>query len=141
MNPAQLLVLAFVTLVLLNFLVAIRMLKVRITEMRTRKIAPQKVALSAQRTERLQDSRASDNYNHLFELPVLFYALCLLAIATQHIPNWLPTLAFIFVISRIIHSLIQCTYNKVMHRFAVFLFGLFLLMGMWIGFALSYLSV
>jgi len=54
----------------------------RIREIRIRKIAPQTIALSTQRSERLQDSRASDNYNHLFELPILFYALCLLAIST-----------------------------------------------------------
>jgi hypothetical protein len=116
------------------------MLYVRVAEMRSRKIHPQAVALSAQRTQRLEDSRASDNYNHLFELPVLFYVLCLAALAAQHIPGWLPALAWLFVGLRIVHSLIQCTYNKVMHRFAVFLAGLFLVMAMWLAFIVSILA-
>jgi len=35
---------------------------------------------------------------------------------------------------RVVHSLIQCTCNKVMHRFWVFLVGLILIVGMWLGY-------
>lgn len=127
-------------LALLTFAVGIYMLLVRIQEMKKNRIHPQATALSAQRAERLQDSRVSDNYNHLFELPVLFYALCALAIASQHIPAWLPVMAWLFVIARVCHTLIQCTYNKVMHRFYVFLIGFFLLTAMWLSFLISYFA-
>ncbi len=113
------------------------MLFVRVREMRKRRISPQSIALSSQRTQRLEDSRASDNFSHLFEVPVLFYALCITAIASQHIPYWLPILSWLFVALRVLHSAIQCTYNKVMHRFAVFLAGYFLISLMWVGFAIS----
>lgn len=141
MNSIQILVGSCATLVLLTFVVGIRMFYMRVKEMKHRKVSPNMVATSSQRTKKLQDSRASDNYNHLFELPVLFYALCLLAISTQHIPNWLPALACLFVLLRIFHSIIQCTYNEVMHRFYTFLAGFFLLAGMWLGFAVSYIYV
>lgn len=140
MAPQQHLVAACAALALLTFLVGMRMLAVRVAEMRARRIHPQAVALSAQRAQRLDDSRASDNYNHLFELPVLFYALCALALATTHVPGWLPAAAWLFVALRIVHSAIQCSYNRVMHRFAVFLAGFALLGAMWAGFALSYLA-
>jgi hypothetical protein len=140
MAPQQHLVAACAALALLTFLVGLRMLAVRVAEMRARRIHPQAVALSAQRAQRLDDSRASDNYNHLFELPVLFYALCALALATTHVPGWLPAAAWLFVALRIVHSAIQCSYNRVMHRFAVFLAGFALLGAMWAGFALSYLA-
>ena len=140
MAPQQHLVAACAALALLTFLVGMRMLAVRVAEMRARRIHPQAVALSAQRAQRLDDSRASDNYNHLFELPVLFYALCALALATTHVPGWLPAAAWLFVALRIAHSAIQCSYNRVMHRFAVFLGGFALLGAMWAGFALSYLA-
>lgn len=140
MAPQQHLVAACAALALLTFLVGLRMLAVRVAEMRARRIHPQAVALSAQRAQRLDDSRASDNYNHLFELPVLFYALCALALATTHVPGWLPAAAWLFVALRIAHSAIQCSYNRVMHRFAVFLAGFALLGAMWAGFALSYLA-
>ena len=140
MAPQQHLVAACAALALLTFLVGLRMLAVRVAEMRARRIHPQAVALSAQRAQRLDDSCASDNYNHLFELPVLFYALCALALATTHVPGWLPAAAWLFVALRIAHSAIQCSYNRVMHRFAVFLAGFALLGAMWAGFALSYLA-
>jgi hypothetical protein len=140
MTPTQLLVLACATLALHTLTVGIRMFYMRVTEMRSNKISPQKVALSVAHATQLNDSRASDNYNHLFELPILFYVLCVLAIATQHIPTWLPYVACLFVISRIIHSVIQCTYNKVMHRFTVFLIGFLLIAVMWLGFLISFIT-
>jgi hypothetical protein len=72
MNPIQQLVAACASLAVLTGLVGVRMLIVRVREMRARRIHPQSIALSGQRAQRLEDSRASDNYNHLYELPVLF---------------------------------------------------------------------
>lgn len=140
MTQVHILVTACSALAILTIIVGIRMLYVRVREMKTRKIKPQMVALSAQRTGTFQDSRASDNYNHLFELPTLFYVLCILAISTQHIPSWLPILACLFAVSRIIHSTIQCTYNRVMHRFFIFIVGLVLLTAMWLGYWFSYIG-
>jgi hypothetical protein len=140
MSPTQHLVAACASLALLTCIVGLRMLHVRVREMRAKAVHPQSVALSAQLAQRLEDSRASDNYKHLFELPVVFYVLCLMAIATGHIPNWLPACAWLFVILRVIHSVIQCSYNKVMHRFQVFLAGYFLVFVMWVAFAISYIA-
>lgn len=141
MDPATSLVAACCVLALLTFVVGFRMLYVRIGEMRRRGIGPQDVALSGQRAEKFQDTRASDNYNHLFELPVLFYALAGLAVAGGHVPGWLAYAAWLFVATRVAHSLIQCTYNRVMHRFAVFVAGYGLLLAMWLGFGFSYLGM
>ena len=138
MTPQQHLLAACAAMALLTFAVGVRLFLVRVREMRTRRIHPQSVALTSQRSQKLEDARASDNYNHLFELPVLFYVLCLAALATGHIPAWLPALAWAFVSLRVLHSAIQCTYNKVMHRFPVFLVGFFLLGGMWVAYAVSY---
>ena len=140
MEANQSLIAACCVLALLTFVVGLRMLYVRIGEMRARGIGPQDVALSGERAEKLADTRASDNYNHLFELPVLFYALCALAVASGHIPGWLPAAAWLFVATRVVHSLIQCSYNRVMHRFAVFLAGYGLLLVMWLAFGGSYLT-
>jgi|SRR5690606_7187741 len=139
MSTSQHLVLACAGLALLTFAVGLKMLQVRVAEMRARRISPQSVALSAQRAQQLEDSRSSDNYNHLFELPVLFYVLCLLSIATGHVPSWLSASAWAFVALRVVHTLIQCTYNRVMHRFLVFLVSFVLLLGMWARFLLSFL--
>lgn len=141
MTAAQHLVAACGVMVGLTFAVGLRMFRVRVAEMMTRRIDPQSVALSAQRERRLEDSRASDNFNHLFELPVLFYLLCAIAIGSGYAPAWLPALAWLFVLTRIAHSIIQCSYNRVMHRFAVFLAGFFLLVAMWAMYVVSYLAM
>src|SRR5690625_4805667 len=140
MTPSQHLVAACLAMVALTFFVGLRMFRVRVGEMMARRIDPQSVALSGPRAGRLENTRASDNFNHLFELPVLFYLLCAVAIGSGHVPAWLPALAWLFVLSRVIHSAIQCSYNRVMHRFAVFLAGFFLLMAMWAMFGGSFLA-
>ena len=137
MTEFQHLALACAALAGLTLSVAGRMFYVRIGEMRAKRIHPQAVALSAERDERLSDTRASDNYKNLFELPVLFYALCAVALAVQHVPVWLPGVAWAFVAARVAHSAIQCGYNKVMHRFYAFAAGVAILALAWIGFAWS----
>jgi len=137
MTPTQSLIAACTALVLLTFVVGGRLLQVRVAEMKRKRIHPQAVALSAQRKEQLEDTRASDNYNHLFEVPVLFYALCAVAIGAGNPPAWLAVTAWLFVALRVVHSVIQCTYNKVMHRLYVFLAGLFLVVGMWVAYAVG----
>ena len=139
MTATQYLITACASLVLLTFLVGLRLFFTRIHEMRVRKISPQSIALSGAKTQKMQDQRASDNFSHLFELPVLFYALCAMAIAVQHVPVWLPYCAWLFVVLRLIHSGIQCTYNKVMHRFPVFVAGFILISGMWFAWMISVL--
>ena len=141
MSPTQHLFAACLAMVALTFVVGLHMFRIRVGEMMARRIHPQSVALSGQRAQRLEDSRASDNFNHLFEVPVLFYLLCAVAIGTGHIPVWLPALAWLFVLSRVVHSAIQCTYNRVMHRFAVFLGSFLLLLVMWAMYAGSFLAL
>ena len=136
MNATHSLIAACATLVLLTFVVGVRLLQVRVAEMKRKRIHPQAVALSAQRKDRLEDTRASDNFKHLFETPVLFYALCGVAVGAGNPPEWLALAAWLYVALRVIHSLIQCTYNKVMHRFYVFVASFFLLAGMWAGYAI-----
>ncbi|NKI35572.1 hypothetical protein HFP89_10385 [Wenzhouxiangella sp. XN79A] len=140
MTPEASIVLAAAALVFSTFAVAARMYIMRVREMKDRRIHPQAVALSADRSARLTDTRASDNYNHLFELPVLFYALCAIALALDHVPAWLALGAWLFVASRVVHSVIQCTSNRVMHRLVAFAFGLVVLFGVWIGFVWTWLA-
>ncbi|KAL4810648.1 membrane-associated, eicosanoid/glutathione metabolism protein [Aspergillus unguis] len=65
----------------------------------------------------------SDNYSHLFEQPVQFYAVALaLAIARHGEDNPLDMqLAWSYVGLRVVHSLVHCTGSSVMARFGLFL--------------------
>ena len=67
------------------------------------------------------------NLKNLFELPVLFYALCLLLYMTGNVDSVYLAAAWGFVAFRALHSLIHCTVNRVMPRFYCYLIASLLL--------------
>lgn len=110
-----------------------RMYWERVREMVRRRIRPQKLAQS---TELLQDTNAAANFRNLCEAPVLFYALCASAAASRvPLPPALAPAAWVYVALRAAHSTIHCTYNRVLHRFAVYAVSTVLLFAMWAAFA------
>jgi len=137
MNPILLPMLAMVAL---TFTVMFRMFFVRIREMRTRRIHPQTMATSRQRSERLEETAAADNFANLFELPVLFHVLCLALIATQTQGAIFIYGAWLFVGLRAVHSAIHCTYNRVMDRFRAHAAGSLVLVALWVAFAVRLLG-
>ena len=108
-----------------------RMYFMRIGQMKRERIHPQSVATSAEAAARLTDSRAADNFRNLFELPVLFYLALVVAAYAQMVTPLTLTLAWVFVALRALHSYIQCTYNKVMHRFKSYVAGAVALWLLW----------
>jgi hypothetical protein len=120
---------------LLTFVVQVRMYFMRIGEMRRLRIHPQAVATSAQAAGRFVDTRASDNFRNLFELPVLFYLALGVAYALGAGDATTLALAWSFVALRVLHSAIQCSYNKVMHRFQAYLAGSLALLLLWVRLA------
>lgn len=73
----------------------------------------------------------SENLVNLFEMPVLFYVACLLAYISHSMSAVLLTLAWLFVVFRAMHSMIHCSYNRVMHRFSAYFISSLCLWGMW----------
>lgn len=138
MNLGNIFLPAF-AMVLLTFLVMFRMGYCRFAEARAKRIHPQSVATSAQAAARFEDTRAADNFRNLFELPVLFYAALLVAHATAQTGVLVLALAWTFVALRVVHSGIHCSYNKVMHRFRVFLAGGAVLLALWLVLAVGLL--
>ena len=126
-------------MVALTLIVWVRLYAVRIPEMRRLRIHPQAVATSAQKSARLVDTRAADNFSNLFEVPVLFYLALIVAYLTQQATPLVLGLAWCFVAGRVLHSLIQCSYNKVMHRFIVYMVSTCLVWVLWSVLALGLL--
>lgn len=62
----------------------------------------------------------ADNYNHLHEAPTVFYAIALVLAVTGQGEGLNALLAWIYVGLRIVHSLVQATFNRVVVRFGVF---------------------
>lgn len=63
----------------------------------------------------------ADNYNHLMEQPTIFYAAILGLCVLGGFSGLDIILAWMYVVLRIIHSLIQALINNIMWRFAVFM--------------------
>lgn len=118
-------------MVALTFVVWCRMFLARVGEMKRERIHPQALATSALAAARLADSRAADNFRNLFELPVLFYLALVVAALADLVTATTLTLAWLFVVLRMVHSVIHCTYNKVMHRFYVYATGGMVLWALW----------
>lgn len=115
----------------------IRMYFSRIREFRQRQLNPQSLSTSAQAAGVLTDVAAADNFRNLFEVPVLFYAVCCaLAIAGADSVAQVA-LAWLFVGLRVVHTFIHLTYNRVMHRFAVYVLSTVVVFLMWAQLAVS----
>ena len=131
------LLLAALAMVVLTVAVGLRMLYSRVQEMRQKRLHPQKAATSKTMAANLENVQAADNYRNLFEAPVLFYALVACAVAAAYAPPWLVIGAWCYFGLRVVHTIIHCTYNNVMHRLAAFAIGFVLLVGLWIAFVLT----
>ncbi|TDM05444.1 MAG: hypothetical protein C4K60_11735 [Ideonella sp. MAG2] len=133
MNASTHIIFACFAMVALVAVVAVRMFVVRVAEFKQRRIHPQEAATSILAGQKLQAVQASDNFKNLFEVPVLFYLLCSVLLATNNSSNGYVAGAWVFVLFRGAHSYIQCTYNNVMHRFACFAISSLVLLAMWVG--------
>ena len=80
---------------------------------------------------------ANRNYMNLLEAPVLFYAACLALFVTASVDSLALALAWTYVILRALHSLVHVTYNKVIHRLALFAVSNVVLMVLWVVFAVN----
>lgn len=106
----------------------------RLREMRARGIDPQSLATASELAGRLDRRAASDNFRNLFEVPVLFYLLCVALVLTGGSTPGFVAGAWAYVGLRALHSLIHVTYNRVVHRFLVYVASTLLLFALWFAF-------
>ena len=126
-------------LVLLTGFVWLRLGSDRIGEMRSRRIHPQQVATSKQMGETMQNVQSADHFRNLFEVPVLFYALCAFLAITKLTTLLLLACAWGYVALRAAHTYVHLTSNKVVRRFQVFVASTIVLYVMWGIFAVRLL--
>jgi hypothetical protein len=65
-------------------------------------------------------SNPSDNFKNLFEVPVLFYALCLYLFSTSQVDPGYVAAGWTFAGFRALHSAVHCTFNHVRLRFILY---------------------
>lgn len=112
----------FIGMLLLTFVVWFFMYVRRITFLTKNKIGAQALTTPERAAKIIPEevSYPSNNLKNLFELPVIFYALCLYLYATGQVDDIYLMAAWAFFGMRVVHSLIQCTVNIVMLRFIVY---------------------
>src|SRR5215475_4377771 len=99
----------------------------------TRAVHPRDIALGQQNWPP-KVAQVSNAFRNQFELPVLFYVLTILSIITRHADLIFVVLAWVFVLSRIVHACIHVTSNVVMQRGSIYGIGGIVLIVMWIIF-------
>lgn len=111
----------------------------RVGEIRRRRIPLQSLARARDVAVAFEDCSAMDNFNNLLQVPVLFYALCLLL--AQAGAGGLVFLAgaWLYVGLRALHSAIQVTTNRVLHRFYAWTASNAVLFALWAGIAVRLL--
>ena len=118
-------------LVVVTGFVWLRLGSDRLGEMRSRRIHPQQVATSKQMGETMQNVQSADHFRNLFEVPVLFYALCAFLAITRLTTLLLLACAWGYVVLRAAHTYVHLTSNKVVRRFQVFVASTIVLYVMW----------
>ena len=121
-------------------LVWLRLYAVRLTEIRTRRIDPQQLARADEAVKLLANNSAADNLRNLFEIPVLFFAICLALYVTGFVTPIQVSLAWGFMMLRGVHSFVHTTYNRVMHRFLAYAVSTVLVFAMWALFTMDLLD-
>lgn len=120
--------------VALTFAMLIWMARSRVNAVKTKQVRIGDIVLG-QLNWPPKVQQISNNYHSQLQLPVLFYVLMLLAIITRQADLLLLVLAWLFVVSRLVHAYVHTTSNYIKHRFNAFAAGFFILLAMWVIFA------
>lgn len=117
-------------MVLLTFLVAFRLLFLRLKAIKTGSVKLSQFRLN---TGEMPDdiAQTARNYSNLFEIPVLFYAAGATAIAMGTQSMAMVIAAWLFVLARLTHSIIHLTINDVINRFRTYAFGNLCVLVIW----------
>lgn len=109
----------FFGLMLLTIAVWVYMYYLRLSFINRNQVDPQSLATTREVIDIMPPgiNTPSENLINLFELPILFYFTCIYLYVANLVDGTFLTLAYCFLIFRIAHSIVHCTYNKVMHRF------------------------
>ena len=114
MTPDRALLLPVLALVLWTFVMWFWMYATRIPAMQKAGIDPAELSRTgAPLVLPPEVSRVADNYNHLHEQPTLFYALALAAQLAGAADATSVGLAWAYVATRVVHSLVQATKNPI----------------------------
>lgn len=109
----------------------------RLMSVKKRQVSPSYFRLLNGDTPPEVTLKLARNFTNLFEVPVLFFTLGALVVATGASTPLLTSLAWSFVALRLVHTAIHVTYNHPLHRFFAFLMSFLVVLTMWMIFILQ----
>ena len=127
--------------VFLTLVVWLWMYVIRIRDIQRNHLNVQQLDTVQSAARVLTHTTPAENFSNLFELPVLFYLACLTLYSLKLVDTVYLLLASGFVVFRVIHSLVHCSYNRVMHRFSAYMISAILLWAMWAMLAVDIFSI
>ena len=132
----------FFGMVLLTFVVWLFMYVRRLRFIVTNRIDTRRLTTPEKGASLIPEEVSWPAYNlrNLFEMPVLFYALCLYLFVTNSVDHSYVISAWLFFGLRVLHSLIHSTVNIVNLRFSIYMLSAFVLWFMLIRAALQLFS-
>jgi hypothetical protein len=117
--------------VLLTLLLILWMGRARVGALNARRLHIRDVALSGDAWP--EDVRKiANNAHNQFETPILFYVLCGAATYLGETGAVMASLAWTYIATRLVHTFIHVTTNRVQHRFYAFVAGMTVLIAMWL---------
>lgn len=129
------LLLPMAVVVFLTFIVMVAMVASRIYAIEKREVKAGYFKVYVNKSENMIPDyiiKIGRNYANLMELPPLFYITCLIFMFTGLTDQLTVTIAWVYAISRIAHSIVHITINDVVGRLLVFTISCLALLGMWI---------
>lgn len=118
------------------FIVGLILIKRRRDALLSRAVRPEQVNVSTEAYP-IPARLASANFSNQFESPVIFFALIMLAMEVKATSHLMTLLAWLYVASRIVHTLIHIGPNKLPLRGAIYGVGMVALLGLWLGVVLT----
>ncbi len=77
-------------------------------------------------------SKVASNFKNQFEVPVLFFAVVAFALIYKQADGLMTGLAWVFAVSRLVHTAIHIGPNVVMWRAVAYLIGAVAVLAMWL---------
>jgi hypothetical protein len=116
--------------VVLTFVVGFWLAYLGVSTLRRGEVNPRDIALREPNWPK-RTLQVRNSYQNQLELPLLFYLLTILALMTKHADVLFVVMAWIFVLSRIVHACVHVTSNNLDQRGLWFGVGAFTLAIMW----------
>lgn len=125
-------------LVALTFVVVLINFIWRVHSVKQRQVSPKYYLIMQGQTPPERIIQGTRHFANLFEMPVLYYVVGVLAITLQLESMLLIALGWLYVVIRLVHAVIHMSYNGLWHRIIVFWLGCLCLLAMWIVLLVSY---